>query len=188
MSRGQCSTPGATQISGLHFRVTQGVRPRREWKQRPPLCSRVATGISWSSLSGLKGTTPPVEFGERNRDRALGHGGNEDPHLAITGESPGFSRAAAPVCEFSRGTTLGFQIDGDTANKRYWYYNVTANRPSNNGATIEASKTPQTETVNITASPRIGDKRVRCSLEKTAENASVYNNFFSTVYESNISG
>lgn len=88
----------------------------------------------------------------------------------------------------TKGFALGFQIDGDTANKRYWYYNVTANRPSNNGSTIEASKTPQTETVNITASPRIGDKRVRCSLEKTTENASVYNNFFSTVYESNISG
>ena len=32
-----------------------------------------------------KGTTPPVEFGERNRDCALGHGGNEGPHFGMTG-------------------------------------------------------------------------------------------------------
>ena len=30
-----------------------------KWKQRTPLCSRIATGISWSSLGGLKGVKPP---------------------------------------------------------------------------------------------------------------------------------
>ena len=35
---------------------------------RHPLCSRVATGISWSSLGGLKGVKPPEAFGERSRD------------------------------------------------------------------------------------------------------------------------
>ena len=85
------------------------------------------------------------------------------------------------------GFALGFQIDGDAANKRYWYYNVTANRPSNSGTTIDTSKTPQTETVDITASPRATDKLVRVVMEKTTENASAYNNFFSTVYESSVS-
>ena len=33
-----------------------------EWKQRTPLCSRIATGISWSSLGGLKGVKPPEAF------------------------------------------------------------------------------------------------------------------------------
>ena len=33
------------------------------------------------------------------------HAGDEGPHLAMTGESRGCSRAAAPVCCFSRGTT-----------------------------------------------------------------------------------
>ena len=42
------------RFSGLHPRLTRGVRPHLEWKQRTPLCSRVATGISWSSLGGLK--------------------------------------------------------------------------------------------------------------------------------------
>ena len=39
---------------GLHSILTQGVRPHLEGKQRTPLSSRVATGISWSPLSGLR--------------------------------------------------------------------------------------------------------------------------------------
>ena len=79
-------TPGAT---GIHL----------EWKQRTPLCSRVVTCISWSSLGGLKGVKPPEAFGERSRDWPLGHAGDEGPHLGMTGESRGCSRAAAPVCD-----------------------------------------------------------------------------------------
>ena len=44
------------------------VRPRLEGKQSTLLSSQVATGISWSPLSGLKGVKPPVKFGERTRD------------------------------------------------------------------------------------------------------------------------
>src|SRR5574340_87577 len=43
--------------------------------------------------------------GERPRDWSLGHAGDKGPHLSMTGESRGCSRAAAPVCGFSRGTT-----------------------------------------------------------------------------------
>ena len=53
---------------GVAFQTHQGVRRRLEGKQRPSLSSRVATGISWSPLSGLKGVKPPLEFGERTRD------------------------------------------------------------------------------------------------------------------------
>ena len=35
--------PDAPGETGIHL----------EWKQRTPLCSRIATGISWSSLGGL---------------------------------------------------------------------------------------------------------------------------------------
>ena len=52
---------------GLHSILTRGVRPHLKGKQRTPLSSRVATGISWSPLSGLKGVKPPVEFGKRIR-------------------------------------------------------------------------------------------------------------------------
>ena len=80
----------APEETGIHL----------EWKQRTPLCSRIATGISWRSLGGLKGVKPPGAFGERSRDWSLGHAGDEGPHLAMTGESRGCSRAAAPVCGF----------------------------------------------------------------------------------------
>ena len=56
-------------------------------------------------LSVLKGVKPPVEFAEKTRDGSSGHAGNESPHLAMTGSSGDFSRDAAPVWVFSRGTT-----------------------------------------------------------------------------------
>ena len=37
-------------LSGLHYRLTRGVRPRLEGKPRTPLSSRVATRISWIPL------------------------------------------------------------------------------------------------------------------------------------------
>src|SRR5574340_528233 len=52
-----------------------------EWKQRTPLCSRVETGISWSSLGGLKGVKPPEAFGERSRGWRLGHAGDKGTHI-----------------------------------------------------------------------------------------------------------
>ena len=48
---------------------------------------------------------PTVEFGERTQDCSPGHAGKEGPHFAMTGASRGFSRAAAPMSGFSRGTT-----------------------------------------------------------------------------------
>ena len=90
VSRSQCSSLGATQISGLHSRLTQGVRPSLECKQRPPFSSVVVTGICWSTQSGLNVATPPVEFGERNRDCALGHGGKGMPSSRDDGGVSGF--------------------------------------------------------------------------------------------------
>lgn len=97
----------------------------------------------------------------------------------------------ALIEDASLGTTgfaLGFQINGDQENRRFWYYNVTATRPNNEASTIESSKTPQTETIDITVAPRIGDKRVRAVLEENGTNTSTYNSFFDTVYEATISG
>ena len=83
---------------GVAFQTQPGVRRRLEGKQRTSPSSRVATGISWSPLSGLNGVKPPVEFGERSRDCAPGHAGKEGPHLTMTGwGSRWFYRAAAPV-------------------------------------------------------------------------------------------
>ena len=89
---------------GVAFKIHPEVSPHLEWKQRTSLCFRVGTSSSCRPLSGLKGVKPPVEFGERTRDCSLGHSGNEGPHLSMTWESRVFSRAAAPVLGFSRGT------------------------------------------------------------------------------------
>ena len=86
------------------------------------------------------------------------------------------------------GFALGFQIESDTTGRRFWYYNCTAARPNNTAATIETSKEPQTETLDLTVAPRLGDHNVRVFLDKTDDNTNVYNAFFSNVYESNISG
>ena len=96
---------GKTRISGLHSRLPRGVRPRLEGKQRTPLSSQVATRISWSPMSGLKGVEPPLQFGERTRDCSPGQAGKEGPQLVRTGASHGFPQAAAPVGVFSRGMT-----------------------------------------------------------------------------------
>lgn len=82
---------------------------------------------------------------------------------------------------------LGFEIDGDATNRRYWLYSVSAQRPSTSSSTIETSKTPTTDTLNITASARITDGAVRVFMEKTAGNTTQFNNFFTAVYEKNIS-
>lgn len=79
---------------------------------------------------------------------------------------------------------LGFQIDGDESNTRFWYYNCIASRPANASATTDTSRTPQTETLNITAMQRPTDQKTRVQLTKTAENTTAYNGFFSSVYES----
>ena len=84
------ASQGKTGISGFHSRLPRGVRPRLEGKQRTPLSSQVATRISWSPLSGLKGVKHPLQFGERTRDCSPGHAGKEGPQLARTGESQGF--------------------------------------------------------------------------------------------------
>ena len=82
--------PDAPGETGIHL----------EWKQRTPLCSRVATGISWSSLGGLKGVKPPEAFGERSRDWSLGHAGDEGPHLSMTGEISGLFSSGGPSVRF----------------------------------------------------------------------------------------
>ena len=46
-------------------------------KVKLPLSCRVATGISWSPLRGVKGVKPPMEFGEMTRDCFPGHAGKK---------------------------------------------------------------------------------------------------------------
>lgn len=78
---------------------------------------------------------------------------------------------------------LGFQIEGDANARRYWFYSVSASRPSTASQTIETSKEPVTETLNISASARITDGNVKIFMEPGSGNTTQYNGFFSAVYE-----
>lgn len=82
---------------------------------------------------------------------------------------------------------LGFQIQGDSKNRRFWFYNVSATRPSTSSQTTEASIEPVTDTLNITASARITDGAIKVFMEESASNTTQYNGFFTTVYEKTIS-
>lgn len=82
---------------------------------------------------------------------------------------------------------FGFQIEGDQKARRYWYYNCSLTRPNTEGSTIEASKEPKTDTLTIKAMPRSTDKKVRVFIEPTDDNTAVYNAFFDSVYESQLS-
>ena len=81
---------------------------------------------------------------------------------------------------------LGFQINGDQNNRKYWLYNVSAARPSTSSQTIESSKEPVTDTLNITAAARISDGQVRVFLEENGENQAAYDEFFDSVYEATV--
>ena len=76
-----------------------------------------------------------------------------------------------------------YQIEGDKTGRRCVYYNATVSRPSTEASTIEESKEAKTDTLSITTAPRFTDEKVRAILERTTENATVYDNFYKSVYE-----
>lgn len=82
---------------------------------------------------------------------------------------------------------LGCQFEGDSVGTRYWFYTCRVTRPSVASQTIETSKNPVTDTLNITISARPSDGAVMSKLEKTADNTTAYNGFFSNVYEKVVS-
>lgn len=85
------------------------------------------------------------------------------------------------------GFAFGFQIDGDQKNRKFWYYNCSLTRPTTESSTIEESVTPNTDSLTIKAMPRLSDSKVRVYLEETEANKTIYDGFFSTVYETETS-
>lgn len=86
-----------------------------------------------------------------------------------------YETADSALSEFA----LLFEFQGDESATRHCMFRCSASRPSVNGATKEASITPQTETLNITAMARINDQLVKARCPKTATTA--YNAWFSGV-------
>lgn len=174
-----------------------------------PITSETSASISYGTPFALKGAVnlsldPAGEsadfFGDNTKyfNSFANQGYSGSLEIALTSDE--FRKQILGEIEDSNGAliessddtiknfALGFQIDGDKTNRKYWLYNVSAQRPATNSQTIETSKNPVTDTLNITASPRITDNKVRVFLEKNDDNATAYDSFFESVYESVISG
>lgn len=83
----------------------------------------------------------------------------------------------------SKPFALGFEVQGDDKPRRMWYYNCTVSRPSQDAATKQASKEPQTDTLELKAMPRLSDHNVKVRMTKSATNETAFNGFFTEVYE-----
>lgn len=75
---------------------------------------------------------------------------------------------------------LLFQFEGDDTATRHCLYRCTASRPSVSSATQEESIEPQTESITITAMPRISDSVIKA---RCPESATDYATWFSAVVE-----
>lgn len=75
---------------------------------------------------------------------------------------------------------LLFQIDGDQNNDCYVIYACTGARPNIGSQTIEASKEPRTQTIDLTAAPR-SDGKVFAKTTKDTPAATV-SGWFSSVF------
>lgn len=81
---------------------------------------------------------------------------------------------------------LLYEIAGDVKGSRRVMYNCNVSRPGENAKTNEKAKTPQTDTMNLTATA-LADGRVRArTLETTPD--TVFNGWFSSVWEPSASG
>lgn len=76
---------------------------------------------------------------------------------------------------------LLFQFEGDESATRHCLYRCKAARPDVAGATTEDSIEPQTETVTITAMPRLSDGVIKSRCPESATAA--YTAWFTTVQE-----
>lgn len=89
--------------------------------------------------------------------------------------------ASAPVKHFA----LTFQFEGDQHARRHVLYNCTASRPAISGATVEESVTPQTQTINISATTiynAVLNKDV-VKASATPSESVAYNAWNTTIYQ-----
>lgn len=77
---------------------------------------------------------------------------------------------------------LAFQIEGDEKNTCYWFYNCMASRPAVNGATVEDTIEPATDTLTISMAPRAKDSLVRIKSGDSTPTATL-DSWFSAVIE-----
>lgn len=130
-----------------------------------------ADGIVYYTSNGNQGYSGDVEnayLTDEFRKYALGE--TEDQNKVLV------ENANAELGKFA----LLFEFDGDKHGIRHVLYNCVASRPSIEGKTNEASKTPQTDTVTIKATPLENGIIKAKSSDATTEEA--YKNWYTTVY------
>ena len=89
-------------------------------------------------------------------------------------------KSGVPTKEFA----LLWQFEGDDKATRHCFYRCTASRPATSGQTKEESIEPQTESITITAMPRITDEVVK---SRCPYSATDYASWFSAVVEPTVS-
>lgn len=127
-------------------------------------------GFYWvsSSNNGYSGTLEVANIPDAFRTDVLGE--LSDTAGAI------YEKADVETKEFA----LLFEIKGDVRKARHIMYRCKAQRPAVHGHTTEASTTPQTDTLNITAMPLLSNQVVKA---KCKEGDSCYANWFTEVHE-----
>lgn len=85
--------------------------------------------------------------------------------------------------QVSKEFALLFQFEGDVDNVKHALFRCKASRPAVAGSTKEAAINPQTETLNISALPRISDHvvKARCTSAATAKYTAWYSAVYTTV-------
>lgn len=83
---------------------------------------------------------------------------------------------------------LLFQAQGDDKNKRFCFYDCTAQRPSRTNSTKTEGVDVGTETISITMNPRTSDRIVKSFIEENEDNSTVYEGWFNQVYEKQTEG
>lgn len=86
------------------------------------------------------------------------------------------------VTDTPKEIALLFEFQGDQNATKHCLYRCMLGKPGVNGQTMEGSKTPQAESLNITAMPRINDYVVKAKCPSTSAN---YATFYSEVKEPN---
>lgn len=132
-----------------------------------------ADNILWFHMdtnNGYSGSLELEELSDDFRKDILGEVEDTDGVL--------WENADAQVIEFA--LMFQFEVNGDptVTGKRGCLMRCTASRPSIAGSTREATVTPQHDTVNLTAMPRVSDHLVKASCESTS---AAYANWFQAV-------
>lgn len=98
--------------------------------------------------------------------------------LGETLDTDGFyiETAGGDTTEFA----LLFQFEGDDKAIRHCFYRCTCSRPDVAGQTVQDTIEPQTETLSLTALPRLSDNVVK---SRCPEGATAYSGWFSSVTE-----